>query len=56
MPLALVPLALFAMLIFSVSLHGLAARGHFPRETRLQAMARGAGPAVLWLTILAVLS
>ena len=54
MSVALVPLALFTMLMLVISLHGLTASGHFPRETRLAAMAAGAGPAVLWLTILIV--
>src|SRR5688500_11710603 len=55
MSIALVPLALFTMLMLAVSLHGLTASGHFPRETRLPGMATGAGPAVLWLTIAIVL-
>ena len=56
MSIAAVPLALFTMLMLAVSLHGLTASGHFPRETRLPTMAAGAGPAVLWLTILIVLA
>jgi len=56
MSIALIPLALFTMLMLAVSLHGLAASGHFPHQTRLPAMASGAGPAVLWLTILVVLA
>ena len=56
MPIAVIPLALFTTLMLVVSLHGLAASGHFPRETRLPAIASGAGPAVLWLTILLVLA
>ena len=56
MSIAPVPLALFTMLMLVISLHGLTASGHFPRETRLPAMAMGAGPAVLWLTILIVLA
>ena len=55
MSIALVPLILFTTLMLAVSLHGLTASGHFPRETRLPAMATGAGLAVLWLTILIVL-
>ena len=55
MSIPIVPLALFTILMLTVSLHGLTASGHFPRETRLPAMATGAGPAVLWLTILIVL-
>ena len=50
-----VPLAFFTLLMLAVSLHGLTASGHFPRETRLPAMRTGAGPAVLWLTITVVL-
>ena len=56
MSIDLVPLALFTMLMLAVSLHGLTASGHFPRETRLPAMATGAGPIILWLTILIVLA
>ena len=56
MSVALVPLALFTMLMVVISLHGLTASGHFPRETRLPAMAAGTGPAVLWLTILVMLT
>ena len=55
MPIAIVPLALFTMLMLVVSLHGLTASGHFPRQTRLPAMATGTGVAVLWLTIVIVL-
>ena len=55
MSIAPVPLAFFTMLMLAVSLHALTASGHFPRDTRLQAMTTGAGPAVLWLTILIVL-
>ena len=51
-----VALALFTMLMLVISLHGLTASGHFPRETRLPAMATGTGLAVLWLTILVVLA
>ena len=56
MSIALVPLALFTMLMLVVSLHGLTASGHCPRDTRLPAMATGAGPAVLWLTVVIVLA
>lgn len=42
------------MLMLVVSLHGLTASGHFPSATRLPAMAKGAGPTVLWLSILVV--
>ena len=56
MSVTIIPLALFTMLMLAVSLHALTASGHFPRETRLSAMAAGAGPAVLWLTIVTVLA
>ena len=56
MSIAIVPLTLFAMLMLAVTLHGLTAGGHFPRETRLAGMATGVGPAVLWLTIVVVLA
>ena len=56
MSIAPVPLALFTMLMLVISLHGLTASGHFPRETRLPAMATGGGVAVLWLTILIVVA
>ena len=56
MSVALVPLMLFTMLMLAVSLHGLTASGHFPRETRLPAMATGSGLTVLWLTIVIVLA
>ena len=56
MSVAIVPLTLFTVLMLAVSLHGLTASGHFPRETRLPEMATGTGLAVLWLTILTVLA
>jgi hypothetical protein len=56
MSIAIVPVALFAMLMLTVSLYGLSASGHFPRQTRLPAITTGAGLAVLWLTILIVLA
>ncbi len=56
MSIAIVPLALFTMLMLAVALYGLTASGHFPRETRLPAMTAGAGPAVLWLTVMVVLA
>jgi hypothetical protein len=49
-----VPLALFTLLMLAISLHGLTASGHFPRETRLPAMRTGAGLSALWLSILIV--
>ena len=56
MSLPALPLAFFAMLMLAVSLHVLAASGHFPRETRLPRLATGAGPAVLWLSIVVVIA
>jgi hypothetical protein len=56
MSIAPLPLVLFTMLMLAASLHGLTASGHFPRETRLPAMATGAGRAVLWVTIVTVLA
>ena len=56
MSLPIFPVAVFAMLMLAVSLHGLTASGHFPRETRIAAMAKGAGPAVLWLSIAIVVA
>ena len=56
MSLPVLPLALFTMLMLAVSLHVLAASGHFPRETRLPRLATGAGPAVLWLSIVVVVA
>ena len=41
------PLALFAALLLVLSLHALAASGHFPRAHRAPALASGLGPAIL---------
>ena len=51
---SLLPLALVTLLLFAASLYGLAALGHFPRETRQQALLQGSGPLVLWGSIAAV--
>jgi hypothetical protein len=51
---SLIPLAIVALLLFTASLHGLAALGHFPRSTRQEALLRGTGPVVLWGSIVAV--
>jgi hypothetical protein len=45
---AILPLALFTALLFVVSLCGLAASGHFPRERRAPALASGIGPLILF--------
>ena len=47
----LVPLLLFMALLLALSLYGLAASGHFPREHRAPALARGLGAIVLFGTI-----
>ena len=51
---SLLPLLLVTILLFAASLFGLAALGHFPRQTRQQALLRGSGPLVLWGSIVAV--
>jgi hypothetical protein len=56
MSVALVPVAIFTTLMLMAALHGLAASGHFPRETRLVSMRQGAGPALLWASIILVLA
>ncbi|MCK9909064.1 hypothetical protein MXD81_07990 [Microbacteriaceae bacterium K1510] len=58
LPMSVVPpLVLFTALILVLSLHGLAASGHFPREYRTAALASGRGTAVLYGSMmLAVLS
>ena len=56
MSVALIPAVTFTMLMLVAALHGLAASGHFPRETRLASMRQGAGPALLWASIVVVLA
>jgi hypothetical protein len=51
-PTALVPLVLFTVLFVLVSLYALSASGHFPRASRLPAIAQGSGPLILWGSIL----
>jgi len=54
MPLtSIVPLAAFVALILLASLQALAASGHFPKSSRLPAIAQGSGPLVLWTSIVA---
>lgn len=49
LPMSVVPpLVLFTALILVLSLHGLAASGHFPREYRTAALASGHGTVVLY--------
>jgi hypothetical protein len=45
---AVFPLVVFAALMLALSLYGLAASGHFPREHRRAALASGAGPSLLF--------
>jgi hypothetical protein len=45
---AILPLLLFTALLFAVSLCGLAASGHFPRERRAPGLASGVGTFVLY--------
>jgi hypothetical protein len=51
---SMAPLGLVGLLVFAAALYGLAALGHFPASTRQEAMARGAGPAILWGTMIVV--
>jgi hypothetical protein len=53
MPLAsIVPLVVFVALMLFTSLQALSASGHFPRASRLPALAQGSGPVVLWTSII----
>lgn len=52
---AMLPLALFMTLMLACSMHGLAASGHFPKEHRSAALSAGAGPLVLFGSLLASL-
>jgi hypothetical protein len=49
---AVLPLALLMVLVLSFSMHGLAASGHFPKEHRSAALRAGAGPFVLFGSLL----
>jgi hypothetical protein len=49
---AVLPLALLMALVLSVSMHGLAASGHFPREHRSAALSAGAGALILFGSLL----
>jgi hypothetical protein len=52
MPFAsILPLAVFVALMFAASLQALAASGHFPKASRLPAISQGAGPVVLWASM-----
>jgi len=53
MPLAsTVPLAVFVALMMFASLQALSASGHFPKTSRLTAIASGLGPTILWTSII----
>jgi hypothetical protein len=45
---AILPLILFMALLLTVALCGLAASGHFPHEHRAPALKSGAGPLILF--------
>jgi hypothetical protein len=49
---AVLPLALLMALVLSVSMHGLAASGHFPEEHRSAALRAGAGALILFGSLL----
>ncbi len=53
---AVLPLLLFMLLVLMLSLHGLAAAGHFPRERRAPALRSVAGTFILFgsLTVAAI--
>lgn len=48
---AVLPLFMFMLLLLALSLHALAASGHFPREHRLPALASSFGIIVLYGSI-----
>src|ERR1700674_3447777 len=49
---AMLPLALLMALVLFFSMHGLAASGHFPKQHRSAALRAGAGPLVLFGSLL----
>src|SRR6266702_3057691 len=53
---AILPLFLFTLLILMLSLHGLSASGHFPREHRAAALSSPLGAVILHGTILIALT
>ena len=53
---SIIPLAVFVLLMLLASLQALSASGHFPKTSRLPAMAQGSGPAVLWASIAVTLA
>jgi hypothetical protein len=52
----ILPLVLFTLLILMLSLHGLSATGHFPREHRAAALRSPLGTVILHGTILIALT
>jgi hypothetical protein len=49
---SIVPLIIFVTLMLLASLQALSASGHFPKASRLPAIAQGSGPAVLWTSMI----
>ena len=49
---SIVPLCVFVALMLLTSLQALSASGHFPKASRLPALAQGSGPLVLWTSII----
>jgi len=49
---SIVPLIIFVILMLLASLQTLSASGHFPKASRLPAIAQGSGPAVLWASMI----
>jgi len=49
---SIVPLVIFVTLMLLASLQTLSASGHFPKASRLSAVAQGSGPAVLWTSMI----
>jgi len=49
---SIVPLVIFVTLTLLASLQILSSSGHFPKASRLSAVAQGSGPAVLWTSMI----
>jgi hypothetical protein len=49
---SIVSLVIFVTLMLLASLQTLSASGHFPKTSRLSAIAQGSGPAVLWTSMI----
>jgi hypothetical protein len=50
------PLVIFIALMLCAWLQALLASGHFPRASRLPALAQGSGPIILWASIIVTVS